>query len=100
LLKHFSALLLSRDGQIRTAADSQFGATNVIEIPLDPPYRKVAEPKLNEFGIPEKPFSRTADVAKILRISPSALQWRFRKGWYLEMGKTAPDAIYSKEKIF
>jgi hypothetical protein len=37
---------------------------------------------VNEFGIPEKPFYRTEDVAKILRITPSVLQWRFRMGWY------------------
>jgi hypothetical protein len=55
---------------------------STIEVPVNPPYRKLPDQKLNEFGIPEKPSYRTEDVAKILKITPSALQWRFRMGWY------------------
>ena len=59
----------------------------MIEIPLNPPYKKEPVETLNEFGIPVKPLYRTEDVAKILRITPSALQWRFREGWYPETRK-------------
>jgi hypothetical protein len=85
----------------RTVADLQFGAASVIEVPLDPPYRKVREEELNEFGIPNKPSYRTADVAKILKITPSAVQWRFRMGWY-RCNVTRDDAgrrIFTKEDI-
>ena len=62
---------------------------SVIEVPVNPPYKKELPKALNEFGIPEKPFYRTEDVAKILRITSSALQWRFRRRWYPETRKDA-----------
>src|ERR1043166_4180255 len=86
--------------RIRTAADLQIGAVNVIEVLLDPTYRPETVTVLNEFGTVEKPLYRTADVARIFRITPSALQWRFRKGWYPETCKDgAGRRIFAKEDI-
>jgi hypothetical protein len=66
--------------QIHTGADSQFGDT--VRIPLKLPYRKELPVKLNEFGIPEKPRYRNEDLAKILHVHPSTIQWRCDRGRY------------------
>ena len=67
--------------------DAQFGAQSAITIELRPPYTYEPPKTVNEFGIPERTPYRTADVAKILKISASAIQWRLRQGWYPEIKK-------------
>jgi hypothetical protein len=79
----------------RTGADAQFGAGREIEITLEKPYRKEPPPKLNKFGIPEKPRYRTADASVVLGISADLLRWRFLKGKYSEVSRDARGRVYT-----
>jgi hypothetical protein len=69
----------------RTAKDSQFGDT--ITIPLNPPYNKELPIALNEFGIPVKDCYRNEDLAKILSVHPTTIQWRCDRSKYGEIKK-------------
>jgi hypothetical protein len=69
------------------AKDSQFGDT--ITIPVNPPYKKELPIALNEFGIPVKDRHRSEDLAKILSVHPTTIQWRCDRSKYGEIKKDA-----------
>jgi hypothetical protein len=72
----------------RTHADSQFDVAQESEITLPQPYRKEIPRKLNKLGIPEKPFYRAADVARLLHCSVDLVLWRLRNGKYELLRRT------------
>jgi hypothetical protein len=76
----------------RTAKDAQFGDT--ITIPLDSPYKKELPIALNEFGIPLKDRYRNEDLAQILSVHPTTIQWRCDRNKYGEIKKDAAGRRY------
>ena len=76
----------------RTAKDSQFGDT--ITVPLNPPYKKELPIALNEFGIPVKDRYRNEDLAKILSVHPTTIQWRCDRSKYGEIKKDTSGRRY------
>jgi hypothetical protein len=69
-------------------------------VQLNPPYRYQPALQLNEFGISEPPSYSTQDIAKVLKMNESAVQWRFRQGWYREVRKDkAGRRIFSLDDI-
>jgi hypothetical protein len=79
--------------------DSNFGAEHEVEINLEGPYRRVATPRLNKFGLPEKIRYRTADVCALLGISSDLLRWRFLKGKYSEVRKDGGGRVFTLEDL-
>jgi hypothetical protein len=57
----------------RLATDAQFG--DKITISLNPPYKKELPTALNEFGVPVKDRYRNTDLAKILGVHLTTVQW-------------------------
>jgi len=76
----------------RTDVDSQFDDT--VTIRLNPPYCKALSVKLNEFGIAEKLRYSNEDLAAILHVHPSTIQWRCDRNRYGQIKKDAAGRRY------
>ena len=57
---------------------------NYLKIPVNPSYLKLQERKINDLGLPVKPYYTTADVCSLLTISPDTFRHRLRQGHYPE----------------
>jgi hypothetical protein len=54
---------------------------------------------LNEFGIPVKGRYRNEDLAKILSVHPTTIQWRCDRSKYGEIKKDAEGRIEQRERL-
>src|SRR4029453_15462107 len=79
--------------------DSHFGARREIEISLEEPYRRVATPRLNKFGLPEKSRYRTEDVRAVMGISSYLLRWRFLTGKYSEVRRDGRGRVFTLDDL-
>jgi hypothetical protein len=70
-----------------------------ILITLKKLYRKDPPKKLNKFGIPENTRYRTADICKVLGISPDLFRWRIISGKYPEVKKDGRGGIFTLDDI-
>jgi hypothetical protein len=67
--------------------DAHFHDSIEVTVGLDCPFAAARPKRLNGFGIPEKKYYRSEDVATALGISTDLLRWRFQRGKYPEVAK-------------
>ncbi len=87
----------------RTDRDSQYtdspNKLKFLDIPVDPPYLKIAEKPINNLGLPVKQYYTTGDICKVLAVKPDTFRARLRVAKYPEPIRVAGKRRFSEEEV-
>ena len=71
----------------------------ILDIPVDPPYLKIAEKPVNNLGLPVKQYYTTGDICKVLAVKPDTFRARLRVAKYPEPIKVGGKRRFSEEEV-
>ena len=73
--------------------------TDILRVKVVPPYLRALETPVNDLGLPEKDYYTTADVCKLLGISPDTFRYRMKQGYYPDVERVGGKRRFNEEEI-